>query len=128
MKCATRNCFLRLTVVVARLRGDGRVTATDLAAECGVCIKTIHRDLEFLRDAGFRLEYDPQHSGWNWDETGPKPWWLGGDVRGLEHPFAHARREVQVCSDRSAGQDYGRRTGTETPENQARGPVAERKS
>ena len=100
MQAARRNCFLRLAVVVARLRSGAAVNATTLAVECGVCRKTIHRDLEFLRDAGFRLEFDPAQHRWRWDEAGPKPWWLGGTLTQVAHPLKSGAGRVRSSAFR----------------------------
>lgn len=52
------------------LQAEQKPNATTLAEKLEVCTKTIHRDLEFMRDRlGLPLEYDPLANGYHY--TGP---------------------------------------------------------
>ena len=42
----------RLLSILTTLQARGRATATDLATECGVSLRTVYRDIEALSDAG----------------------------------------------------------------------------
>jgi proteasome accessory factor B len=53
----------------ARLREGNFPNASRLAAELEVCTKTVHRDLEFMRDRlGLPLEFDPARNGYAYSE------------------------------------------------------------
>jgi predicted DNA-binding transcriptional regulator YafY len=50
--------FLRLLQLVDRLSAREAVNSTDLARGLRVSIRTVHRDLAFLRSLGFLVAYD----------------------------------------------------------------------
>jgi predicted DNA-binding transcriptional regulator YafY len=50
--------FLRLFRLVDRLSAREAINSTDLGVGLGVSIRTVHRDLAFLRSLGFEIEYD----------------------------------------------------------------------
>jgi predicted DNA-binding transcriptional regulator YafY len=50
--------FLRLFHLVDRLSVKDAVNSTDLAKDLGVSIRTVHRDLAFLRSLGFEVDYN----------------------------------------------------------------------
>jgi predicted DNA-binding transcriptional regulator YafY len=50
--------FLRLFQLVARLSARNAVNSTDLSKYLRVSVRTVHRDLAFLRSLGFQVDYD----------------------------------------------------------------------
>jgi predicted DNA-binding transcriptional regulator YafY len=55
--------FLRLFRLVDRLFERDAVNSTDLAKDLRVSVRTVHRDLAFLRSLGFQVEYnEPSHN------------------------------------------------------------------
>ena len=64
MELASRPPFRRLFRVDHLIRAGSYPNATTMAADLEVHPRTIHRDLDFLRDSwGAPLEYCPQHHG-----------------------------------------------------------------
>jgi predicted DNA-binding transcriptional regulator YafY len=57
---ARRHQLARLFLIANRLETGERLTRADLAALCDCSLRTITRDLAFLRAAGVELEYDPR--------------------------------------------------------------------
>src|SRR5712692_1654668 len=65
MKAASRPPLRRLLVLDQLLRARRYPNARTAAAELEVHPRTIHRDLEFLRDSwGAPLEFKPKHNGY----------------------------------------------------------------
>lgn len=64
-KCEYRPTWRRMQVIWAALRSGRLVNASELAEQLEVSFKTIHRDLEFMRDQlGFDFEYDGSQFGY----------------------------------------------------------------
>lgn len=61
----TRPSMERVAWIGLRLGHGKAMTATAIAKEFEVCTKTIHRDLEFMRDRlHVPLEWDAKHNTW----------------------------------------------------------------
>ena len=59
----------RMMKIHQALHGGGHRNATQLALELGVSTKSIHRDLEFMRDRlGLPLRYDDARHGFHYTE------------------------------------------------------------
>lgn len=61
----------RLDLLAARLKSDEPMILRELAAELGVSLRTIHRDVELLRERGLPIEADRGRGGgvrlhWRW--------------------------------------------------------------
>lgn len=50
--------FLRLKAILNALRAGEPVNCRQMAAKYGCASKTIHRDIESLRDQGIRIDFD----------------------------------------------------------------------
>jgi predicted DNA-binding transcriptional regulator YafY len=58
-----RRRIARLFIIANRLEQGGPVTRAELADDCGCSLRTISRDLAFLKEAEVKLAYDPrQHT------------------------------------------------------------------
>lgn len=60
---ATASRLHRLEELKGLLKAQDSVTAAELAAELGVSLRTLNRDLEILRDAGVPIESDRGRGG-----------------------------------------------------------------
>ena len=68
-KAASRPPLERMMKIHQRLQAGDLPTATTLAAHFEVSAKSIHRDLEFMRDRlNLPLEYDGARHGWHYTE------------------------------------------------------------
>jgi hypothetical protein len=75
VKGATRTAIVRIADLAKALR-DGPRKSADLAAQFNVCIKTVMRDLTWLRaEMGHDLTYDDRSFTWRY-RTPPKTYLL----------------------------------------------------
>lgn len=68
---ATRRSIRRLWHLCRLLRAGGRLTQTSLAEQLGVCIKTVTRDMDLLRDLGHNLIYSDKDYTWRYAAPPP---------------------------------------------------------
>lgn len=82
MKFATtRPAFLRLLMIANELRLAGKPVLSQTLAKHHLCaVRTICRDLEFLREIGCPIFFDVHTNGWRWRLDFDLPWWLGGSL------------------------------------------------
>lgn len=65
VKSTTRFPVERMQRIIDVIQAGRQVTATTLAREFGVSAKTVHRDIEFLRDRlRFAMTFDYQVNAW----------------------------------------------------------------
>jgi hypothetical protein len=57
-RTGTRQSWSRMQNLLAVLRSGDRFNAVTLARATGMCTKTIHRDLGYLKRHGVRIAYD----------------------------------------------------------------------
>lgn len=70
MKLAVRPALLRLALIDEKLRAQAWPNASSLARELEVTPRTIHRDIEYLRDQRCApIAYDPKKNGYYYTES-----------------------------------------------------------
>lgn len=62
-RASTLDRLNRLELLTARLKSDEALTARGLAAELGISIRTLSRDIELLREQGLPIEADRGRGG-----------------------------------------------------------------
>ncbi len=70
-RATTVSRLKRLDLLAARLQTDAPLVLRDIAAELGVSVRTLSRDIEVLRDRGLPIEADRGRGGgvrlhWSW--------------------------------------------------------------
>ncbi len=69
MKLAVRPALLRLAIIDEKLRTGSWPNASSLARELEVTSRTIHRDIEYLRDQrSAPIAFDPKKNGYHYTE------------------------------------------------------------
>ncbi len=63
----------RVLKLIVLLEGDRFLNARQLATECGVSRRTVHRDLNLIEKAGIPFYYDPQAGGYRIHQAGLLP-------------------------------------------------------
>lgn len=68
----SRSVIARLQFVAERIASGRGMTIGEIAGEWEVSYRTIHRDVEFLRDQlGHQLVFDTKANGWFYTEAPP---------------------------------------------------------
>jgi predicted DNA-binding transcriptional regulator YafY len=67
----------RMALIYALLLRNMRVTCSTLARHLEVDVKTVQRDIDFMRNRlGLPLDYEPGEFTWRINDTARLPWWL----------------------------------------------------
>ena len=80
-KGAHRPTFLRVLRVASEIRNRQSITASELAVMMNTSDKTIYRDLDFLKDIGAPIYFNPKLNTWIWNPLLPTPWYFGGTIK-----------------------------------------------
>lgn len=73
----TRFAYARLQDILRVLRSGDRCTAVSLARAARTSPKTIHRDLNFMRRQGLKIQFDRGEHTYQLDRTQNHPWFMG---------------------------------------------------